>query len=75
LGEAIRKGLPGIEELTIFEHYDNGKVVVSPGSTDQRSSKGRDMPIVADQNYFNLVPYEWLAGSPQTALNNQDAWY
>ncbi|HZE83454.1 MAG TPA: FtsX-like permease family protein [Puia sp.] len=68
LGEAIRKGLPGIEELTIFEHYDNGKVVVSPGSTDQRSFKGQDMPIVADQNYFNLVPYEWLAGSPQTAL-------
>jgi hypothetical protein len=69
LGQVIRKELAGVEEITSFDHYDNNKVAASAGPHDQpRSFKGRDLAIIADQNYFNLIPYEWLSGSPQTAL-------
>ena len=69
LGQVIRKELAGVEEITSFDHYDNNKVAASAGPHDQpRSFKGRDLAIIADQNYFSLIPYEWLSGSPQTAL-------
>ena len=32
--------------------------------------KGQDHITLADQNYFKLVHYNWLAGSPATALND-----
>ena len=32
--------------------------------------KGQDHITLADQNYFKIIHYTWLAGSPTTALND-----
>jgi putative ABC transport system permease protein len=69
LGEAIRAGLSGIEETSSFRYYGVEKTTVPAGPKVQPSSfKEQANVIFADEHYFNLVPYEWLAGAPHTAL-------
>jgi predicted permease len=72
MGNAIRKELTGIENVTHFY----------TGSDDTKISipqKGKPVPVIhkkqknivfADDNYFALVNYDWLAGSSKTALQN-----
>jgi putative ABC transport system permease protein len=69
LGEAIHKEVSGIEEITSFRYYSPVKTTVSATPNGQPSSfKALENIIFADQRYFNLVAYEWLAGSSHTAL-------
>ena len=69
LGDAIHKELSGIEEVSSFRYYSPSKTTVSAGPNGQPSSfKSQDNVIFADGHYFNLLPYEWLAGSAQSAL-------
>lgn len=70
LGEAIHKELSGVEETASFRYYSSlNKTTVSNGANGQPSSfKAQDNIIFADEHFFNIIPYEWLAGSPHTAL-------
>ena len=63
LAEVVRKELPGPDLVVSFRYYQAGKLVV-------QSSTFRDPEhlIFADSSYFRLLPYQWLAGSPKTAL-------
>jgi putative ABC transport system permease protein len=74
LGEAIRKELSGIEELSAFRYYNVKKTVVPTARSGQPPTfKGQSQVIFADGHYFNLLPYRWLAGYPRTALTEPNS--
>jgi putative ABC transport system permease protein len=70
LSEAVSKEIPGIEATVPFYQY-YGENVTIPNNNAGKSYifKNQSGLIFADSKYFNLLPYQWLAGSPKTALN------
>jgi putative ABC transport system permease protein len=75
VADAIRRSIPGLEDVTAFFPLYQGRKVSIPVSGkpavqfDARP-EGQDMPgtIIADGNYFSLFKYQWLAGSPAVAM-------
>lgn len=74
LADAVKKELSGIEELVCFRYY-NAEAVAVPGPDPLKPQifKKQLGIIFADDHYFKLLPYKWLAGSPQSALKNQSS--
>jgi hypothetical protein len=71
LGRAIRKDLAGIEEAAPFRIWDRDLKIAIP-SANQKARvifKNQKDFIFADLSYFHFLGYQWLAGSPATALN------
>ncbi len=64
----IRKEFTGVEAAAVFHNFYT-KVTIANGS---KGPKRFDMPkngepseiIVTTPDYFNIIPYQWLAGSP-----------
>jgi ABC-type lipoprotein release transport system permease subunit len=52
---ALKQEIPGIEASAHYYPYQTPK---APNA------------ILTDANYFSMFPYHWLAGDPNTALNN-----
>lgn len=71
MGNAIKKELTGIENLTHFYTWDESKVSV-PGKDKKGPAiyKKQKNIVFADDNYFDLVSYNWLAGSSKVALQH-----
>ena len=67
MATAIQKDLTGIENVTHFYTGDEVKIGI-PGKSDPVFKKQANLVFV-DDNYFSLLPYEWLAGSSKTAMN------
>ena len=67
--QAMRKDIPGIEESTWFWVQDECKVTLPINSEKPVVFKKQDKIVLADEHYFRLFPYQWIAGSPETALN------
>ncbi len=69
---AIRDGYTGIEQIANFYSYS---VAVTVPATKDRTpvkltpGKKYDM-IITDPSWFAIFHYQWLAGSPATALND-----
>lgn len=71
LPAAAKADLTGIEELTHFVTAWDSKVKVPiPGSQSPAEFKKQNAVIYADESYFSIFSYEWLAGSPQTAMKD-----
>jgi ABC-type antimicrobial peptide transport system permease subunit len=86
LGTAIQKDLTGFDLVVPFFVINNGKVSVDtnsksgaslpgigvPGASVSGSSvfKNQDHMMYAGANYFQLISYDWLAGSPTTSLSH-----
>lgn len=71
LPEAISREIPGIETLAPVRLWDNGeKVSIPAGSIPIHTYKKEKDIVFADQRYFDLVPYKWLAGSKTTSLED-----
>jgi ABC-type antimicrobial peptide transport system permease subunit len=73
LANAVRKELTGVNQTISFRYYNAGKLAVpgaDPGKLVQ--FKLPEHIIFADGQYFQLLDYKWLAGSPQSALNGPD---
>jgi putative ABC transport system permease protein len=64
LGGAIRSGVPGVEVVAPYHVLTDAKVNI-PGN---RNIFATTTPIVTGAEYFHIMPYEWLAGNPETAL-------
>ena len=67
---AAKKEIPGIVEVIGF-HSSNGEpkvVTADPSNKKIFSIKHQTGIALADKSYFNLVNYEWITGSPKTAL-------
>ncbi|HMH32955.1 MAG TPA: ABC transporter permease [Puia sp.] len=70
LADAVKKELPGIDQAVSFRYYNAGKVSV-PGAHTAKPKQFREQNniIFSDGHYFDMLSYEWLAGSAQSALN------
>ena len=66
---AMRKDIPGIEESTWFWVRGEYNVTLPTNSEKPVVFKKQDKILLVDEHYFKLFPYQWIAGSPETALN------
>ena len=82
MAPAVRKDLAGLDLIVPFYVENSVKLNVPPtgkeGSTVESGAgpaagiavfKKQDHMMYADSNYFRLIAYEWLAGSPATSLS------
>ena len=69
--EAVRKEIPGVEEVIGFHQFNgDGKVSIKKKNNEKPFIvKSQTGLVLVDQSFFKLVPYEWLAGSMLTALD------
>lgn len=71
LPAAARTDLTGIDLITHFITAWSAKVTVPvPGSQSPAEFKKQKDILYADEYYFSLFKYEWLAGSEQTAMKD-----
>jgi putative ABC transport system permease protein len=69
MGNAARKELTGVELVVPLRTSDDIKVSIPSGGTIQPVVFKKQKNLVfADDAYFRLIHYQWLAGSRQTAL-------
>ena len=72
LPAAVRSEIPGIEKSTVFWQANTMKVTV-PSEVDSRNAFEKQNDIIyADEQYFRLFHYQWLAGSPDNSLIGPD---
>lgn len=68
---AARTELTGIETLTQFvTTWETNVKVPVPGSQSPAEFKKQTDIIYADEYYFGMFDYDWLAGLPQTAMKD-----
>lgn len=71
MAKALRSDLTGIETATHFlTTYDTKVSIPVAGSQSPAEFRKQTSVIYADEFYFSLFEYEWLAGSEQTALKD-----
>lgn len=73
LGDAVKKELTGIEKTVNFRYYNVQKLAVA-GTNSAKASifKAPSGIIFADDSYFTILPYKWLAGPQRAALEKQN---
>jgi putative ABC transport system permease protein len=69
LGEAVKTEVSGLQQSAHFITR-NSDVVINNGSKTPATFKHQQDLMFADQRYFNIFKYQWLAGSAQTSLNS-----
>jgi predicted permease len=70
MGDAVGKEITGLEASTPFLTASSDTKVSTGGSGHTTTVfKNQEHIIFADARYFNIIRYQWLAGSPQTALS------
>ncbi|GAB2699126.1 ABC transporter permease [Mucilaginibacter koreensis] len=67
LGEAVKTEVSGLQQSAHFMTWSSN-VVTDNGSKAPATFKHQNDLIFADQRYFNLFKYQWLAGSAKTSL-------
>ena len=69
LAEAMKKNISGLDQIVTFRYYNNNKLEV-PALHQAKPNifKAQEHVIFAEESYFKMLPYKWLAGSRQTAL-------
>ncbi len=73
LANALKNRVSGIESVAaLFDYNDwNTKVIIPDGSSKRdKLFKKQDKIAFTDSNYFRIIPHQWLAGNPKTALNH-----
>ena len=69
MANALRKEATGIELVVPFRTADETKVSVPAKGINQPAVFKKQKHIAfADEAYFRMIPYTWLAGSPKTSL-------
>ena len=65
---AMRNDITGLEKVAAFTHY-RPKVKIKAGNRVIKSFD-RTEGIIAEADYFDILPYTWLSGSKTTSLAN-----
>ena len=65
----IRNQVPGIEESTAFWTIDNIQVDIPSSVKEKKTFKKQPKVMYADEHFFRMFNYQWLAGSPREAPN------
>ncbi len=68
MGPAVKKELTGLDVITPFRTSDEAKVTIPVAGKEPVIFKHQKNIIFADENYFNLIGYKWLAGSVKTSV-------
>jgi len=71
LAGAVKGNVSAVEETIGFHQYNgNPKVTIrrKDGEKPFQINHQEDI-LFADPSYFNMIPYQWLAGSPEVSLN------
>lgn len=69
MGKAIEKEVTGISLVVPFRTWqEDTKVTVNVANNQPALFKKQQDVIFADEKYFDLIGYQWIAGSPKTAL-------
>ncbi|GAB3948985.1 ABC transporter permease [Spirosoma harenae] len=66
---AIRKEIAGLETVTAFHNISSDVLIPDGSEKPRRFENQHSETIVVEPQYFDLFKYQWLAGNPQTALN------
>jgi putative ABC transport system permease protein len=67
---AVKNEVTGLEAVAPFRTWNEGAKVSVPAEKENDIviyKKQKDIAFV-DENYFKLIPYNWIAGSPKTSL-------
>jgi putative ABC transport system permease protein len=68
MGAAAQKGVSGLEIVAPIRTLDETRVTIPyPKATSPVIFRKQMDILAADANYFNLIGYTWVAGSPATA--------
>ena len=67
LGDALENQVAGLENVSMFFMAYFNKISI--GDTE-KSFRNPENAIFADDSYFQLLEYDWLAGSPKGVLDN-----
>ena len=70
---AMRQQIAGLETVAGFQLLEHAQVQVPQGSQpklrlESRQQRGGTATILTSPDYFDIFPYQWLAGNPATAL-------
>ena len=66
--DAMRSEMSGLEKVAAFQLY-GPKVKIKAGDKVIKAFDGT-AGIIAEADYFDILPYTWLSGSKKTSLNN-----
>ncbi|MDQ1085835.1 ABC transporter permease [Siphonobacter sp. SORGH_AS_1065] len=70
--EIIKKAIPGIEVVSAFHKVIPAMTTVKHGKQATINFKNPfdsgEFSVVVDENFFKIMPAQWLIGSPETAL-------
>jgi predicted permease len=66
MGDAVKNEVTGIDVTAPFYTY-SGKITI-PTSNKPVVYKNENNIVFANKNYFRLINYTWVAGSPETSL-------
>jgi len=69
--DAVAKEVRGLEMVVPFRTWQDNATISLPDPTGERPKVFKDQKdvVFADGAYFKLLPYEWLAGSKGTSLD------
>jgi hypothetical protein len=68
MGNAVQNEVTGLEVTAPFYTWYSAKITI-PNSSDKQVVFKKEKNIVfVNKNYFKLINYTWIAGSPETAL-------
>src|SRR5690606_41671484 len=70
LGQAIETEIPGIKFVVPVAEQFMEQVTVPQAEGKENTFKSPDRQVMTVAKYFNMLPYEWLAGAKDEALNN-----
>ncbi len=69
MGAAVKKGVPGLQLVVQFRTLDETRITIPyPSAKNPVVLRKQKDLMAADGDYFKLLGYTWIAGSPETAL-------
>ncbi len=68
LGPAVKKELTGLDAVVPFRTSDELKVSIPIPGKEPAIFKHEKNVVFVNEDYFNLIGYEWIAGSAKTSV-------
>lgn len=74
LAQAIKEQVPGIKQVVsvILDYKDRVKAPPTKRNEEGTIFKAPALQVKTQSNYFAMLPYKWLAGTPEQALDAPD---
>lgn len=69
LPTVVKQDIPEIEKSTFFVLAGNKKVSIETDTDNPKTFKHQNEIILANDDYFSFLNYQWIAGSPTNALD------